>query len=251
MSDRGHRFGARFGRGSTAPEMPPMVAPPTVSTPPPPPPPPRRPDLTEPSDAMTTPSPLTSPSTSPLEHESARDRAPALRATRARARAAGRAGHHRRDRPHRSPDAGHPGAQAARHPRQRPGHLDVQPEGRRRQDHDHDQPRCVAGRVRPQGAAGRLRPAGLALGRAGAQPPRDGPDRLQPADAAGRDAPRGRRAHRRARHGPASLQHRPVGRRGAAGARGGPRADPACGCSRRRWTTTTSSSSTASPRSAC
>ena len=43
------------------------------------------------------------------------------------------------------------------------------------------------------------------------------------------DARRGRGPHRRARHGPAALQHRPVRRRGAAGPRGGPRADPAAG----------------------
>ena len=214
---------------------------------PPPPPPPRGPDLTEPSDAMTTPSPVIS---DPRDRVP-RDRATALRATRARSRTAGRSGHHRRHRPHRSPGAGDPGAQAARHPRQRPGHRDVQPEGRRRQNHDHDQPRRVPGRVRPQGAAGRLRPAGVALGRAGAQPPRDGADRLQPADAAGRDAARGRRAHRRARHGPAPLQHRPVGRRGAAGARGGPRADPDAGARAGAGRSTTSCSSTASPRSAC
>jgi len=49
MSDGAHRFGARFGRGSTAaPEMPPRVAPP-----------PPEPEPTEPSDAMT--SPITEP----------------------------------------------------------------------------------------------------------------------------------------------------------------------------------------------
>ena len=58
-----------------------------------------------------------------------------------------------------------------------PRDLDVQPEGRGRQDHDHHQPRRVARGVRPQGAARRLRPAGLAVGRPGAQPARDGPDR--------------------------------------------------------------------------
>ena len=45
---------------------------------------------------------------------------------------------------------------------------------------------AVAGGVRPQGAAGRLRPAGLAVGRPRPQPARDGPDDLQPADAARR-----------------------------------------------------------------
>ena len=65
------------------------------------------------------------------------------------------------------------------------------------------------------------------------------------------DAARGRRADRRARHGPAALQHRPVRRRGAAGARGGPRADPAAGAGAGDGRSTTSSSSTASPRSAC
>ena len=46
--------------------------------------------------------------------------------------------------------------------------------------------------------------------------------------------PRGRhRADRRARHGPAARQHRPVGRRGAARPRGRARADPAAGARRR------------------
>ena len=44
---------------------------------------------------------------------------------------------------------------------------------------------------------------------------------------------------RRAGHGPAALQHRPLRRRGAAGPRGRPRADPASGCWPRRSTTTT------------
>ena len=110
---------------------------------------------------------------------------------------------------------------------------------------------AVAGRVRPQGAAGRLRPAGLALGRPGAQPPRDGADRLQPADAADVTldevvVPTGVPGH-----GPAALQHRPVRRRGAAGPRGRPRADPAAGARAGDRRSTTSSSSTASPRSAC
>ena len=47
------------------------------------------------------------------------------------------------------------------------------------------------------------------------------------------------------------VQHRPVGRRGAAGARGGPRADPDAGAGAGAGRSTTSSSSTASPRSAC
>ena len=44
---------------------------------------------------------------------------------------------------------------------------------------------------------------------------------------------RGHRADQRARHGPAALQHRPVGGRGAAGPRGRPRADPAAGAGSR------------------
>ena len=44
-----------------------------------------------------------------------------------------------------------------------------------------------------------------------------------------RHGPRRRGALRRAGHGPAALQHRPLGRRGAAGAGGGPRADPGAG----------------------
>ena len=54
-------------------------------------------------------------------------------------------------------------------------------------------------------------------------------------------------AHREPRRHPG--QHRPVRRRGAAGRRGGPRADPGPGRCARSSTTTTSSSSTASPRS--
>ena len=70
----------------------------------------------------------------------------------------------------------------------RPGadHRDVQPEGRRRQDDDHDQPGRGARRVRPQGAAPRLRPAGRAVGRARHQPARARQDGLQPADRAAR-----------------------------------------------------------------
>ncbi|CAA9375069.1 MAG: ParA-like protein, partial [uncultured Nocardioides sp.] len=120
-------------------------------------------------------------------------------------------------------------APARRRARRRPGDRDVQPEGRRRQDHDHHQPRGVAGRARPQGAARRLRPAGLALGRAGPQPPRDGPQHLQPAHAARRHDRRRRRPLRGPGDGPAALQHRPLRGRGAARARGGPRADPAAG----------------------
>jgi chromosome partitioning protein len=59
MSDGGHRFG-RFGRGSTAPEMPPLTQAPPVpqsSTLP------SGPDPSEPSDAMTFPPTTTSPST--------------------------------------------------------------------------------------------------------------------------------------------------------------------------------------------
>ena len=43
------------------------------------------------------------------------------------------------------------------------------------------------------------------------------------------DPRRRRRAERVPGHGPAALQHRPLGRRGAAGPRGRPRADPAAG----------------------
>ena len=85
----------------------------------------------------------------------------------------------------------------------------------------------------------------------GPQPARDGPDRLQPADGARRLHRRGDRADRGPGHGPAAVEHRPVGRRGAAGPRGGARADPPAGARARRWRSTTSSSSTASPRSAC
>ena len=59
-----------------------------------------------------------------------------------------------------------PRAEPADRARPGPDHRDVQPEGRRRQDHDDHQPRRRARRVRPQGAAGRLRPAGRAVGRA-------------------------------------------------------------------------------------
>ena len=111
------------------------------------------------------------------------------------------------------------------HPR--PRDLDVQPEGRGRQDHDHHQPRRLAGGVRPQGAAGRLRPPGVALGGPGAEPARDRAHRLQPADGPRRHPRRRRRADRRTGDGPAAVQHRPVRRRGAAGPRGRPRADAA------------------------
>ena len=64
---------------------------------------------------------------------------------------------------------------------------------------------------------------------------------LQPAHAARRH-PRGRdRAHRRAGHGPAAVQHRPLRGRGAAGRRGRPRADPPAGARARPSRTTTSS----------
>ncbi len=46
---------------------------------------------------------------------------------------------------------------------------------------------------------------------------------------------RGRRALRRARHGPAALQHRPLRRRGAAGARGRLASRPCSACSPRPW----------------
>ena len=61
------------------------------------------------------------------------------------------------------------------------GHRDVQPEGRRRQDHLDDQPRCRARRVRPPGAAGRPRPAGRAVRRARCAALRARPHRAQPA----------------------------------------------------------------------
>ena len=76
-----------------------------------------------------------------------------------------------------------PEPDAAGAPRPGPDHRDGEPEGRRRQDHDHHQPGRRAGRVRPQGAAGRLRPAGRALGRPGRQPAQPRPVDLQPADA--------------------------------------------------------------------
>ena len=70
-------------------------------------------------------------------------------------------------RPGRGPaqaPAGHAAAAGAARPG--PHHRHVQPEGRRRQDHLHDQPRRGAGRVRPPRAAGRLRPAGRVVRRA-------------------------------------------------------------------------------------
>ena len=73
---------------------------------------------------------------------------------------------------------------------------------------------------------------------------------LQPADGARRHHRR-RPAQDRTCPGMDLLpeQHRPVGRRGAAGQRGGPRADARPGAGARRSPTTTSSSSTASRRS--
>ena len=59
------------------------------------------------------------------------------------------------------------------------------------------------------------------------------PHRLQPADGARRHGRRRPARDRRARPGPAAEQHRPVGRRGAAGQRGRPRADAAPGAARR------------------
>ncbi len=84
--------------------------------------------------------------------------------------------------------------------RPRPGHRAVQPEGRRRQDDDHDEPGRCAGRVRPQGAPGRLRPAGRAVSRP-RRAPRGG--RAVAVPAAGRPRRRRPRAssadHRRSR----------------------------------------------------
>jgi hypothetical protein len=94
-------------------------------------------------------------------------------------------------------------------------------------------------------------PQGLAVGRSRAEPARDGADDLQPADAAGRQH-RGRRgADQRRGHGPLAVQHRPVGCRGAAGARGGARADAAAGAGTGDRQVRRRSSSTASPRSVC
>ena len=64
------------------------------------------------------------------------------------------------------------------------GDRDVQPEGRRRQDHDDHQPGRRDRRDRAQGAADRLRPAGLGLDRAGRAAARPRDVGLQPADAA-------------------------------------------------------------------
>ena len=64
-----------------------------------------------------------------------------------------------------------PEPRAADQPRTGPHHRHVQPEGRRRQDHDDDQPRRRAGRGRPQGAARRLRPAGRPVGGPGRSAP--------------------------------------------------------------------------------
>ena len=120
-----------------------------------------------------------------------------------------------------------------------PGDLDVQPEGRGRQDHDHHQPRCRARRVRPQGAARRLRPAGLAVGRPRPQPARDGPDDLQPADAARRD-PRRRRGARPACPAWTCCRRTSTCRppRCSSSTRW-PASRPCSGCSRRRSTSTT------------
>ena len=111
---------------------------------------------------------------------------------------------------------------AAGPPRPGADHRDGQPEGRRRQDHDHHQPGRGAGRVRPQGAAGRLRPAGRALGRPGRQPAQPRPVDLQPAHA-GRGHDRGHPDQdQRGRPAPAAGQHRPVRGRDPAGHRGRP-----------------------------
>ncbi len=190
--------------GSGAPEMPPLTRPPV----------PTRRRAPESTDHVSDPIPFERPE----PRGSARDVHPGGRAARGG-----------RSRAHRPADARPPRARPRAAARQRPGDLDVQPEGWRRQDHDHHQPGRRAGGVRPQGAAGRLRPAGLAVGRPRPQPPRHGALGLQPADGPRRHPRRRRRPFRRARHGPAALQHRPLCGRGAAGARGGPRADPAAG----------------------
>ncbi len=216
MSDGGMSPGTGAGHaGTSAPEVPPLVR--TPSQPP-------APDL---GDDLSVSDPL------PFERPARRDAGTSVLGPTGR------------------PMPDFPEPRPRRRARQRPGRGDVQPEGRRRQDDDHHQPGRLAGRVRPQGAAGRLRPAGLAVGRPRAQPARDGPVGLQPADGARRHPRRRRRALRRARHGPAALQHRPLGRRGAAGPRGRPRADPAAGARPGARRSTTSSSSTASPRWAC
>ena len=83
-----------------------------------------------------------------------------------------------------SADPADPRARAADRARPGPHHRDVQPEGRRRQDHVDHQPGRGAGRVRPPGAAGRLRPAGRAVGRPGRPAAGPRPDHLQRADGA-------------------------------------------------------------------
>ena len=126
----------------------------------------------------------------------------------------------------------------------------VQPEGRRRQDHDDHQPRA---RRSPSTAAGCCSSTSTRRARcrsgSGVNPheldltvynllmERDGHRRRRPAQ------------DQRPRHGPAAEQHRPVRRRGPAGQRGGPGADAGAGARAGAATTTTSSSSTASPRS--
>ncbi|CAA9262244.1 MAG: ParA-like protein, partial [uncultured Blastococcus sp.] len=124
-------------------------------------------------------------------------------------------------------------AQAPHRARARSCDRDVQPEGRRRQDDVHHQPGCRADRVRPARAAHRPRPAGCPVGRARDPGSEHGPDDLQRAHGAEDDAGRRPRADRRPRPGPGAEQHRPLGRRGAAGERGGPRADAAAGARRR------------------
>ena len=88
------------------------------------------------------------------------------------------------------------GARTGSADRARPGagHRGGEPEGRRRQDDVHDQPRRGARRVRPPGAPRRLRPAGRAVGRAGRAGPRARHHDLQPAHGARR---RDRRRHPR------------------------------------------------------
>ena len=127
-------------RGSSAPEMPPLGRPPV----------PAPPHTTSPGDdhRVSEPTPLSPGSRRPPRRPPGRPSPPP---TSCSARPAGRC-HIPEPRP-------------GDHPRPRPGDLDVQPEGWRRQDHDHDQPRRLARGVRPQGAARRLRPAGLAVGR--------------------------------------------------------------------------------------
>ena len=64
------------------------------------------------------------------------------------------------------PAPGLPGPAAAGRARSGAHRRGLQPEGRRRQDHDHHQPGRRARRAGPPGAARRLRPAGRAVGRA-------------------------------------------------------------------------------------